>query len=200
MAYSFQQLRDLWTSSGGPAEVADVMAAIGLAESAGEAGARNAQSGACGLWQIHPAQPGCQDPAQNARMAVEKYRSRGLGAWEAYTNGSYQQFLSGARGKVRGSGGTTKTGTGVVAGVQVDPFGIGQAIGDFAGRVGATAGTAGERFMAGGQVLAGLIVLGVAVGLLGWLWLTRTDSGRAVASGARRSAQAAATIAVVAPK
>lgn len=199
MAYSYQQLRDLWTSSGGPAEVADIMAAVGLAESAGDPGARNAQSGACGLWQIHPAQPGCQDPAQNARMAVQKYRSQGLGAWEAYTNGSYQQFLGGASGKTRRSG-TTKVGSGIVAGVQVDPFGIGQAIGDFTGRIGATAGTAGQRFMAGGQLLAGLIVLGIALGLLAWLWLSRTDSGRAVARGAGRTARAAATIAEVIPK
>lgn len=200
MAYSYQDLEGLWTGAGGAPELAPIMAAIALAESAGEAGARNASSGACGLWQINPRQPGCEDPAQNARMAVAKYRSQGLGAWEAYTNGSYQQFLGAASGKVRGSGGTTKPGTGVVAGVQVDPFGIGQAIGDFTGRVGATTGTAGSRFMAGGQVLAGLLVLGVAVGLLAWLWLTRTDSGRTVARGAGRSARAAATIAVVVPK
>jgi hypothetical protein len=36
-------------------------------------------------------------PAVNARNAVSKYRSLGLGAWVAYTNGSYRQYLTGRK-------------------------------------------------------------------------------------------------------
>lgn len=200
MAYSYQGLQGLWTSAGGPAAVAPLMAAIALAESSGEPGARNTSSGACGLWQIHPAQAGCDDPAQNARMAVAKYQSQGLGAWEAYANGSYQQFLGASTVKSPGSGSSTKQGTGVVAGVAVDPFGIGQAIGDFTGLVTGQLRSSGQHFMAGGQVLAGLLVLGAAAALMAWMFLTRTDAGRQLARGAGRSAEAVATIAAVAPK
>lgn len=201
MAYSYQDLQGLWTSAGGPAAVAPLMAAIALAESAGDPAARNSSSGACGLWQIHPAQAGCDDPQQNARMAVAKYQSQGLGAWEAYTNGSYQQFLGASTtGKVPGSGSSTRAGTGLLAGVAVDPFGIGQGIGDFTGLVSGQLRSTGQHFVAGGQVLAGLLVLAAAAALMAWMFLTRTGAGRELARGSGRSARAAATIAVVAPK
>jgi hypothetical protein len=48
---------------------------------------------AAGLWQIHPPQPGSFDPLTNARQAVAKYRTQGLGAWEAYTRGMHRRFL-----------------------------------------------------------------------------------------------------------
>ena len=95
MAYSYDQLQQLWISSGGASAVAGLMAAIGLAESGGDPGAVNSSSGACGLWQIHPAEAGCLDPQQNAQMAVRKYNDQGLGAWEAYTNGSYRKYQQG---------------------------------------------------------------------------------------------------------
>jgi hypothetical protein len=77
------------------------MAAIALAESAGEDQALNS-IGACGLWQIHPYEAGCLHPTTNAHMAGDKLRTQGLTAWETYTNGSYKQFM-GASGKVPAS-------------------------------------------------------------------------------------------------
>lgn len=81
------------------------MAAVALAESRGNPRARN-PSGASGLWQIlglpFPGDP--FDPLTNARMAVSKYGSQGLRAWEAYTNGNYRQFMArGGRLSSRGS-------------------------------------------------------------------------------------------------
>lgn len=95
-AFSYKQLEQLWTSAGGPARVAPVMAAIGMAESAGNPKAHNA-SGASGLWQIlgNPFPGNPFDPSTNARMAVAKWRSQGLKAWESYTNGAYKKFLQG---------------------------------------------------------------------------------------------------------
>lgn len=74
------------------------MGAIGFAESSGISDNINRDSGACGLWQIHPAQPGCQDPMTNAQMAVQKYNTQGLKAWEAYTNGNYRQYYNASTG------------------------------------------------------------------------------------------------------
>lgn len=93
--YDAGQLARLWTGAGGPANIAHLMAAIALAESGGNPTARN-PSGASGLWQIlglpFPGNP--FDPATNARMAVAKYMSQGLGAWVTYTSGAYRQFYS----------------------------------------------------------------------------------------------------------
>ena len=82
------QLSSLWIQAGGPRGIAHLMAAIAMAESGGRANIVNS-IGASGLWQIYglpfPGNP--LDPLTNARMAVSKYRSQGLGAWSAYTNG-----------------------------------------------------------------------------------------------------------------
>jgi hypothetical protein len=93
-AYSVAGMARLWQQVGGAAGVAHLMGAIGMAESGGDPRAHN-PSGASGLWQIlglpFPGNPFI--PATNARMALSKYRSQGLGAWSAYTNGSYRQFF-----------------------------------------------------------------------------------------------------------
>lgn len=54
-----------------------------------------------GLWQITPGDSEPQigvdaalfDPLTNAKAAVAKYDSQGLGAWTTYTSGAYKQFL-----------------------------------------------------------------------------------------------------------
>jgi hypothetical protein len=93
--YNKPALAALWRGAGGPGSVANLMAAIALAESGGNPRAHN-PSGATGLWQIlgNPFPGDAYDPATNARMAVAKYRSQGLRAWEAYTNGSYRRYMT----------------------------------------------------------------------------------------------------------
>lgn len=91
--FSYGQLEQLWINAGGPRSRAALMAAIAMAESHGCSSALNSIR-ACGLWQIHPYQNGCLDGPTNARMAVAKYQSQGLGAWQSYTNGAYKQFLN----------------------------------------------------------------------------------------------------------
>jgi cell wall-associated NlpC family hydrolase len=89
------QLGQLWIAAGGPPNMAHLMAAIAMAESGGRAMAHN-PSGAAGLWQIlglpFPGNP--YNEFTNARMAVAKWRSQGLGAWSTYTDGAYRQFLA----------------------------------------------------------------------------------------------------------
>lgn len=95
------QIMDLWTQAGGAKSQANLMAAIALAESGGWTRRPNATgSGAFGLWQIlGSVVPGdLGDPLVNARNAVRKLQLQGLGAWEAYTNGSYKTYLGGGGG------------------------------------------------------------------------------------------------------
>jgi len=88
-------LENLWIAAGGPPGVAHLMAAIAMAESGGNSRAYN-PSGASGLWQIlgvpFPGNP--FDPFTNARMAVAKYESQGLGAWVTYTSGAYRAYYA----------------------------------------------------------------------------------------------------------
>jgi hypothetical protein len=95
--YTYAQLEGLWEQAGGSSALAPVMAAIALAESGGNSNAYNA-SGATGLWQILGAvnasdQSSLTNPAVNAKEAVLKYNSQGLGAWATYTSGAYKQYL-----------------------------------------------------------------------------------------------------------
>jgi hypothetical protein len=99
--YNKSMLSALWKQAGGDPSVANLMAAIALAESGGNPSIPNTQgSGALGLWQIlgNPFPGDATDPLTNARMAVWKYENQGLGAWEAYTNGDYKQYM--ARGGI----------------------------------------------------------------------------------------------------
>ncbi len=102
---SYASLEQLWIQAGGPRSLAPLMAAIALAESGGDPGATNPNDNggtqtSWGLWQISlgnhnaPA-PNWNDPLENARLAVGKYRSQGLGAWGTYTSGAYKQFYQG---------------------------------------------------------------------------------------------------------
>lgn len=81
--YTCSQLEQLWIQAGGASAVAGLMASIAMAESSGNPGAVNPQSGATGLWQIYPPQAGSSDPLTNAQQAVQKYNNQGLGAWDA---------------------------------------------------------------------------------------------------------------------
>jgi hypothetical protein len=57
------------------------MVAYAYRESHFDPNAINASSGACGIWQIWPAQPGCTNPATNAALAFQKYQASGFAPW-----------------------------------------------------------------------------------------------------------------------
>lgn len=102
--FSYAQLEQLWINAGGNAQLAPTMAAIAMAESAGNSQAYN-PSGAVGLWQIMGTEcgPGSYDPITNARQALCKYNEQGLCAWQTWSgqgcadpsqyNNSYATFL-----------------------------------------------------------------------------------------------------------
>lgn len=112
--YSKAELEALWASVNPGLGSPKLMAAIALAESSGCEKVVN-EIGACGLWQIHPFENGCENALTNAHMAGEKLRSQGLDAWETYTNGSYLQYYSGTvptGSEVTGIGGSGTAGQG----------------------------------------------------------------------------------------
>jgi len=104
--YSYGQLETLWINAGGSKPLAPLMAAIALAESGGNAAATNPNDNngtqtSWGLWQISDGthgQPAANilDPAVNAKQAVAKYQSQGLGAWGTYSSGAYRKFYKGS--------------------------------------------------------------------------------------------------------
>lgn len=105
---TFTQLEALWkqVAPSGLQVLAPVMAAIALAESSGNPDAlnpddNNGTQSSFGLWQISngthsPPAANWANPAENARLAVAKVQSQGLGAWGTYVSGAYKKFLNGA--------------------------------------------------------------------------------------------------------
>ena len=97
-------LANLWIQAGGPANVANVMAAIAMAESSGRVNAKSSRNSNgtydFGLWQINSSHTQfnqnrlLSDPLYNAQAAVAVYKSQGLGAWSTYNSGAYKAFLS----------------------------------------------------------------------------------------------------------
>ena len=121
---SYADLEGLWIKAGGAKNLAPLMAAIALAESSGRPDAlnpndNNGTQSSFGLWQIsngthQPPSPNWADPLENAKLAVAKYKSQGIGAWGTYTSGIYKRFLRGhvpANLNVKGGSGGTSLGS-----------------------------------------------------------------------------------------
>ena len=103
---TYGQLEQVWIQGGGSRALAPLMAAIAMAESGGDAGATNPTDNngtqtSWGLWQISDGTHNMPSadiltPLGNARAAVAKYKSQGLGAWGTYTSGAYRVFYRGS--------------------------------------------------------------------------------------------------------
>ena len=100
---TYSQLEGVWIQAGGQQSLAPLMAAIALAESGGQTNSLNptdngGRQSSYGLWQIStgthtPPDPNWADPVTNAKLAIGKFKSQGLGAWGTYTSGAYKPFL-----------------------------------------------------------------------------------------------------------
>ena len=110
MTYSNAQLQALARSVGIPENHVPLMAAIALAESSGDpsainpgvgAGGRRTNEYSVGLWQINTlvhknySVQQLKDPQINAREMARIYRTQGLRAWGAYTDGRYKRYMTG---------------------------------------------------------------------------------------------------------
>ena len=137
---TFAQLEGVWIQAGGDPAKAPLMAAIALAESSGDPEATNPTDNngtqtSWGLWQISNgdhSEPSSDwnTPLGNARLAVGKIESQGLGAWGTYTSGAYRQYLqSGTAPDTSGSygGGGGATGGGFAGGGSAGRPGVSQA-------------------------------------------------------------------------
>lgn len=182
----------------------------------------NARSptGCGGLWQLCPAPPGWQDPQTNAKFAYIKWKAAGSSFdpdWTRYNGGSKnprwnegwklaQQAAAsigattGAAVSSSSSSATTVSGSGLLGGRQVDPWGISQGIADGAGFLGSAVRGGMAQGVASGQVLVGLLVLGAGVGVLAWLFLTRTDTGREIGRAGKSTVKAGMTAVALVPK
>jgi hypothetical protein len=101
---TYSQLEGVWIDAGGQRSLAPLMAAIALAESGGNPTAVNAtdnggRQSSFGLWQIStgthtPPASDWSDPNVNAKLAVGKLQSQGLGAWGTYSSGAFKAFMA----------------------------------------------------------------------------------------------------------
>jgi Lysozyme like domain len=106
---SYAQLEGVWLKAARGTKYATrkwaaLMAAIALAESSGipwnvNRNDNNGKQTSWGLWQISngthsEVSANWNNPYVNARLAVDKLQSQGLGAWGTYTSGAYKAFLS----------------------------------------------------------------------------------------------------------
>ncbi len=162
---TYAQLEQVWLQAAQGTKYntqawAALMAAIAEAESSGRTDATNptdnggAQT-SWGLWQIslgnHNApSPQWADPVTNAKLAIGKLNSQGLGAWGTYTSGAYRSHLQGnvppGTGSLPGGGSagpggistTSAPGGGVIGGILqgVLPGGLGSIFGGILGGAG----------------------------------------------------------------
>ena len=129
-SYDAEKLTNLARSVGMPEDKISSMVAIALAESGGDPTIDTVKSGldpekknefSLGLWQINmlgrmgeerrkqfgiSSNEQLYDPVVNAKAALAILNSQGLGAWGAYTNESYKDYLPGAQAafeKVKGT-------------------------------------------------------------------------------------------------
>lgn len=176
-------LAKLWTDAGGPANAAQTMAAVALAESRGNASAHNnnpaSGDDSWGLWQINyygdlrasrvarfgPPE-GLRNPRKNARAAVAIYSSSGPGAWSTYKSGAYRAYL--------GAGGAASGGGSIRVRPSVGGGGITGWLGDAAGGVEGVAEGGWKAFI--GFVDGPLAIVKAALWLLNPLsWLRAVE-------------------------
>jgi hypothetical protein len=104
-SYNRSRLENLWDKEGGPRGMARIMAAISLAESAGnplaESPVSDEGSHAEGLYQIEMPMNAADVPGGNAKNpiantigAIKILASQGLGAWETFVSGDYLKFMA----------------------------------------------------------------------------------------------------------
>lgn len=178
MALSYADLKGLWIKAGGNPDDADIMAAIALAESGGRPDAHNPTppDDSYGLWQINMlggmgperrAKFGLSnnrdlfDPLTNAKAAVAiAAGGKNKTPWSTFTNGAYQQFLTGGVPPNMNAGGANDSNV-TPASFQDDVNGLFKPIWQMFGNV-------GNRIY-----FSALIVIGLVLILIGAFMLVR---------------------------
>ena len=100
------EIMSTFLAAGGDQKEAVLMTAIALAESSGRQDAARSDTDVHGWFQVRypvhvdklralgiSSRSELLDPLNNTKAALAIRKSQGLGAWEAYTNGAYKQYL-----------------------------------------------------------------------------------------------------------
>ena len=104
-------------AAGFQAKDVPLFTAIAMAESSGNPRSSRSDTDVHGLWQIRfpvhqqklnalgiKSREELYNPLNNAKAAYAIFKSQGLGAWSAYTNGAYKQYLDAAQTAYRSYG------------------------------------------------------------------------------------------------
>lgn len=206
--YSVAQMLAMAKTAGfsGPGQIEIV--AHALVESSGNSDAFNQSSGASGILQFLPstaASVGLDNPfdAQSSFNAAYRLSHNGtnFADWTPYEpaaeySSAYQKVQK-ESGQQRGqpsSPNPSGAGTGLLSGHQTDPWGISQGIADSVGNIGSTLGAIGRDIQNSGQVMAGLLIASLGIGVLVWMFL-QTDAGRKITSASKSVAKDAVLLA-----
>lgn len=203
MALSYSDLEGLWIAAGGPANVANVAAAIAFPESSANPGAiqqgQPYSTTGWGLWQITPGNSvpsvgtdrQLLDPLTNARAAVIKYKAAGnsFTPWTTYTSGAYRAYLQGGVPPNMNAGGSGSVTGNPATGGGVQPASLQSSINSTLARV-------GNYLFIFGAFVGGFAM--VIVGLMVLVSASKSDAGGAVVRAATTLGGGARR--VVAPK
>lgn len=208
--YSIPQMLDMARRAGYSGAGQVEIVAHALVESGGCSSAYNPESGAAGILQFLSSTAsgvGLQDPYNAQQSFDASFRLSGGSNFRDWTPYEPASDLDAALGQVRAAQGSritaaaaqgrTAGGSGLLAGKQTDPWGIGQSIANAAGSIGGSFAATGHRLQDSGQVAAGLLVMGVGAALLTWVLLTQTEAGRGLVRGARETGRTAVAAAAV---
>lgn len=118
--YTHDQLKNLWTKYGGDPHVADLMAHVAQAESAGHPGSEGSYTDGGhrymvqGLWQISTihGKGNWFDPTTNVKKAIELYNAQGMSPWEDSRNKGGREAGAKASGWGQYQGGDFARGAG----------------------------------------------------------------------------------------
>lgn len=194
--FTYGQLEELWVKGGGSRATAPIAAAIAMAESSGWSNNVNERdtngAGSYGLWQINDSTvfssqgpnyggpQGWNNPLENARMAVAKYKGSGnnWSPWGTYTSGAWRAYYRGnippSSGKIPNQGYTTSS-VGGAGNAGTGPGGGGG--GGFWGDLKKAAEKAFEQLVPGGEVIQGVDPFGYLASGLGTAIGSGIESG-----------------------
>lgn len=111
------EIMSTYLAAGGDPKEAVIMTAIAMAESSGRQDAARSDTDVHGWFQVRypvhvdklralgiTSRQQLLDPLSNTKAALAIRKSQGLGAWEAYTNGRYTEFLPQAQAALKSFG------------------------------------------------------------------------------------------------
>ena len=176
--YSYAQLKQLWIANGGSPAVADIAAAVAMAESGGDSSATNSNSDGStdrGLWQINSVHGSLStfDVTANTKAAIQiSNNGKNWSPWVTFVSGAYKKFLSPT---TPASTGTLPAGTTSASGIGIPGTGI-SVSGLVTSAVNALLGMLGLGSLKDMAERAGLIILSFALVILG-IHLLASGSG-----------------------